>query len=112
MFLQDSSVHTVTTLQAGHSGILFPASAGEFSPKRPDQLWPPPKHPIQWLPGFFPWGKQIWHEASHLHGPTAEVRNVWSYIATPPIFPHSIHRDFTFILLLQYYIKKLQSSLF
>jgi hypothetical protein len=52
---------------------------------------------------LFPWVKRPGREADHSHPSSAEVKNMWSYISTPPIRPmawcsvKNKHRDyFTF----------------
>jgi hypothetical protein len=42
--------------------------------------------PIQWVPGAFNlWVKVPGREADHSPPSSAEVKNAWSYIPTPPV---------------------------
>jgi hypothetical protein len=58
--------------------------------------------PIQWVPGTLSLGvKRPGREADQSPPSSAEVKNAWSYISTPPIHLHGVvivkHRDsFTF----------------
>jgi len=46
---------------------------------------------IQWVPGVISLGvKKLGCEADHSPPPSAEVKNVWSYISTPPVCLHGI----------------------
>jgi hypothetical protein len=51
-----------------------------------------PTHPpIQWVPGALPLGvKRPGREADHSPPSSAEVKNTWSYISTPPIRLHGV----------------------
>jgi hypothetical protein len=50
---------------------------------------------------YFPWGlKQLQHEVNHWPPLNIEVKNVWSFIFTPPIHLHGMvlrHTTFTFM---------------
>jgi hypothetical protein len=51
----------------------------------------PAKPPIQWVPGALSLGvKSPGREADHSPVSSAEVKNAWSYIFTPPIRLHGV----------------------
>jgi len=46
----------------------------------------PAQHPTQWVLGFLYVGvKRPGREADHLHPPSAEIKNAWSYTSIPSI---------------------------
>jgi len=46
----------------------------------------PTQPPVQWVPEALSLGvKQLGYEADHSPPSSSEVKNVWSYIATPPV---------------------------
>jgi len=50
----------------------------------PDWHWCPPSIIFKWVPEFFAGVQQQRHEVDHSSPSTAEVKNKWSYTATPP----------------------------
>jgi hypothetical protein len=63
------------------------------SPPRPERLWGPPclLSPIQWVPGALSLGvKRPVRETDHSPPSSAEVKNAWSYTATPPVRLHGV----------------------
>jgi len=61
------------------------------SPPRPDRLWGPPSLLSNEYERLFPWGvERSAREADHSPLSSAEDRNTWSYISTPPIRLHGV----------------------
>jgi len=58
-----------------------------FLPACPDRLWGPPN---EYRGIFFRQIKRPGREADHSPPPTAELKNTWSYTASPPIRPHGV----------------------
>jgi hypothetical protein len=57
---------------------------GIFSSPSPDQLWDPPKPPIQFVPGALSLEvKWPGCEADHSPPSSADVKNAWSYTSSP-----------------------------
>jgi hypothetical protein len=51
----------------------------------------PTQTPIQWIPGALSLGvKRSGREADHSPPSSAEIKNAWRYISTPPIRLHGI----------------------
>ena len=82
---QGNVVGTVNGYRLGSPG--FESRNGKtlsLLQNRPDWLWGPPSLIFKWVPEFFAGVKQQGHEVDHSSPSTAEVKNKWSYIATPP----------------------------
>ena len=93
-----------TGLRPGPSGVQIPAEAGDFSPKRPNQLWGPPSPLFSAYRGSFPGVKRPEREGDHLPPSNAEVQREWSYTSAPPIRLCGVDRDyfaFTFFFFLE-----------
>jgi hypothetical protein len=63
----------------GRSWEIFP------SPPHPDRFWGPPSLLSNRNQGLFPGVKSPGREGDYSPLSSAEVKNVWSYISTPPI---------------------------
>jgi hypothetical protein len=74
------------------SGVRIPVQAGSFlltTTFRPSLG--PTQPPIQWIQGVLPLGvKWPGREADHSPPSSAEVKNAWSYIFTPPVRLHGV----------------------
>jgi hypothetical protein len=51
----------------------------------------PTQPPVQWVRGVLSLGaKRPGSETKHSPSPSAEVKNVWGYVSTPPISLHGV----------------------
>jgi hypothetical protein len=74
------------------SRVRFPAGAGIFLFTTASRMaLGSTQPPIQWVPGALSLEvKRPGHEADHSPPSSAEVKNAWSYISTPPIHLHGV----------------------
>jgi hypothetical protein len=63
-----------------------------FLQNRPDWFWGPTSPIFKWVMEFFAWVKQQDHAADH-PSPSTDVKNKWSYTATPPGCLCGMNRD-------------------
>ena len=69
-------------------------SKGFFSsPKRPDQLWGPPRLIFNWYRRSFPGVRRQGRDVDYSLPSSAEVKNKWSYKSTSPVCLHRVHKD-------------------